>query len=123
LDSRPYKILIVDDEDSIALLLSEILKLWNHQTLYKQTVDDALKALKSEKFDVIITDMLMPEMQGDEFMEKVIREDPYYRNRFVFTTGLSINHINTQEKFLYLEKPFKIKDVKGVLEQIERLAI
>ena len=123
MDSRPYKILIVDDEDSIALLLSEILKLWNHQTLYKQTVEDALKTLKNEKFDVIITDMLMPEMQGDAFMELVIKENPYYRNRFVFTTGLSINHINTQEKFLYLEKPFKIKDVKSVLEQIEKLAI
>jgi CheY-like chemotaxis protein len=48
---------------------------------------DALKALRRERFDVIVSDVRMPGMSGGEFLERLRRDFPGMVSRLVFTTG------------------------------------
>ena len=112
-------ILVVDDDQSISFLLSEILNLWHHNVTIKHNAADALVSIEAENFDIIFTDMLMPEMNGMELVQKAIFIKPEIKRRIVFTTGMSGQSFGAEyQDFIVLEKPFKIKDVKSAIEEI-----
>src|SRR3989442_502371 len=48
---------------------------------------DALRVLRRERFDVIVSDVRMPGMSGGEFLERLRREHPAMVKRLIFTTG------------------------------------
>ena len=65
----PAKVLVVDDERSILLLLKEALTQWGYQVTVASSAADALNLLKSELFDALITDIRMPDMSGLELLK------------------------------------------------------
>jgi CheY-like chemotaxis protein len=58
------KILVVDDEQSMAQFLAIVLRKEGYQVSTVQNGRDALEKVKSEAFDVVITDIRMPGMDG-----------------------------------------------------------
>src|SRR6266850_2613341 len=62
------KILVVDDERSILVLLKEALNQWGYHVTTAASATEALGVLKSELFDALITDIRMPDMSGLEFL-------------------------------------------------------
>src|SRR5438445_539730 len=58
------KILVVDDEPSILKLLKEVLTQWGYHVVCVGTGAEALKAIRTERFDAAITDIRMPAMRG-----------------------------------------------------------
>ena len=60
------KILLVEDEDALRILLQEILAMENHQVTAASNGSEALFLAKRESFDLIITDLIMPEKDGIE---------------------------------------------------------
>jgi len=69
------RILIVDDEEKIRHILSIMLKLKGHQTQEAANGKEALGLLEQEPFDVIITDLKMPEMDGYQLLQLVKESD------------------------------------------------
>jgi len=67
------KILVVDDEKSIRLTLSKILKRNGYTAEIAEDVPSALKKLDEQEFDIVMTDIVMPKMSGLELL-KSIRE-------------------------------------------------
>ena len=65
------KILLVDDEASIRMALKEILEYESHIVIESPDAQAALKAVGQETFDLIISDIKMPKMDGLEFLSKV----------------------------------------------------
>ncbi|MBM3427636.1 MAG: sigma-54-dependent Fis family transcriptional regulator, partial [Bacteroidetes bacterium] len=65
------KILLVDDEASIRMALKEILEYESHTVIESPDALAALKAVGQETFDLIISDIKMPKMDGIEFLSKV----------------------------------------------------
>lgn len=114
------KILVVDDDVSISMLLSEILKLWQHEVTVLHNSSEALERLKHEKYDIIFTDVLMPEINGIDFLNKALEIDNAYAEKFIFITGLSAENNHELTDKMVLEKPFKIKDVQLVMEEISK---
>jgi PAS domain S-box-containing protein len=62
-------ILVVDDEPLISNLVQEILSLEGYQVKTATDGKEALKALQAQPFDVVLTDMLMPDMSGMELVQ------------------------------------------------------
>lgn len=60
------KILIVDDENDIAELISDILEDEGYLTVIKNNGADAVDAIKEEDFDLILLDVMMPDLSGTE---------------------------------------------------------
>lgn len=68
------RILIVDDEDYIRNLLVEILEGAGYEVLTAADGKEALGILEQHKVDLIMTDIIMPDMEGIEFINKVKRQ-------------------------------------------------
>ncbi len=66
-----YSILIVDDEKHMCISLSKLLNLHDFETSYETNADDALAVLRKVKFDLIITDLKMPGMDGIRFIDRI----------------------------------------------------
>lgn len=68
--------LIVDDNVAFAENLAEILREEGHEAMVTSSGPEALKAVKAEKFDAVLTDMRMPAMSGAQFVHELRGIDP-----------------------------------------------
>lgn len=114
------RVLVVDDEVSIRQLLYDILSLDTHSVALASTGTEAADLVEREAFDVIITDMKMPEMDGAEFYRQVRQRDPQQARRIIFITGDTVSP--ETRAFLQrvsnpvLSKPFKIGPLRDAIE-------
>lgn len=114
-------ILVVDDEPAIGMALKRILK--NHEVTVCSTVAEALEHIASGKhFDVIFSDLMMPQMSGEEFYRELTRRSPDAASRMVFVTGGAFTSSGTA--FLEevgnerLEKPFSATVVRELVMRL-----
>jgi CheY-like chemotaxis protein len=70
------KILVVDDEPSVRNLTVEILRRSGYQPHGVPTAREALDLLDEERFDLVVTDVVMPGMTGVEFLYELRRRQP-----------------------------------------------
>ena len=72
------RILVIDDEASLVKMVTQILERSGYEVVWKTSSPDALKAFKEnpERFDLVITDMAMPDMAGDRLAQEVNRIRP-----------------------------------------------
>jgi DNA-binding response OmpR family regulator len=69
-------ILVVDDEPAVTRVLQLQLEGAGHQVRVAHDGEQALKMLREEPFDLVITDICMPRMDGRQFCEQVRSERP-----------------------------------------------
>jgi PAS domain S-box-containing protein len=107
------RVLVVDDEalicHSIQRLLSE-----THDVAVATTGSDALALVASSRFDFILCDVMMPDMNGHELYRQVAAQHPGLERRFVFMTGALAPGVAQALEELptpWLAKPFEIEDV------------
>ena len=122
LESR--RVLVVDDEESIRLLLHDILRLDDHAVEIARSGLEAFELVRSQHFDVVITDMKMPGMDGASFYREVELRDPMLARRIIFITGDTVSP--DTRAFLQLvpnpvlSKPFKIGPLRDAIEGVLR---
>lgn len=101
-------ILIVDDEPSLRELLEEILQTHGYKVLAAENGNAALEILKHKQVDLIISDVIMPGMDGYELSQKV--RDKYPQVKIQLASGFSDDrHIKNDKYELHssiLNKPF-----------------
>lgn len=73
------RILVVDDEQEIREMLARHFKFEGYEVVTAVNGKDALKKLADERFDVMISDIMMPEMNGVDLLKTVRREYPMVR--------------------------------------------
>ena len=82
------KILIVDDEKNIVDLIQKNLKLEGYETIGAYSGLEAIKKVKTEKPDIVLLDIMMPDMDGYEVLQKIKEHD----------IGIPIIFINQADK-------------------------
>ena len=80
-------ILIVDDDRELAEILQWTLAGENFLVDVVHDGNEAMKKVSSNNYDVIVCDILMPNMRGDDFYRQATEIRPALKNRFVFITG------------------------------------
>src|SRR6266498_1541582 len=80
-------VLLIDDEEGVRRAVVSFLKRRGMHVIAVEDGGDALRVLRRERFDVIVSDVRMPGMSGGEFLERLRREHPAMVNRLIFTTG------------------------------------
>ncbi len=119
---RGLKALILDDEAIILDLLNDTLKRAGFVVDRFSSGEDALTRLAAVDYDIIISDIKMPGMDGKRFYHETRRIKPELLNRFIFITGDGVNK-HTQE-FLqgtqnaFLKKPFTIDQLTETVEKL-----
>jgi two-component system NtrC family sensor kinase len=80
-------VLLVDDEEGLRRAVVSFLTRRGMNVMAVEDGSDALRALRRERFDVIVSDVRMPGMSGAEFLQGLRREYPAMVHRLIFTTG------------------------------------
>jgi CheY-like chemotaxis protein len=120
--SRPRSILVVDDEPEIAEMLSEILSREGHRVALAGSGNDALKRVKDEDYDVILSDLKMPDLDGAGLYRRLRASHPHLLERMVFVTGdtlgLNSGHVRDLADCPLIEKPFVPNEVMQAVNRI-----
>jgi len=116
------RVLVVDDELTIRLLLHDILRLDKHNVALASSGVEAADLLERERFDIVLTDMKMPGMDGADLYRSVRQRDPAQARRIIFITGDTVSP--DTRAFLQrvsnpvLSKPFKIGPLREAIESV-----
>ena len=108
MDLKKIKILYIDDEMQNLISFKAVFRI--KYTIYTAIgAEEAMKVLKSQPIDIIITDQRMPQMTGVEFLESIIPEYPDIMR--ILLTGYAdmnavIDAVNKGKIFHYLSKPW-----------------
>jgi CheY-like chemotaxis protein len=117
-------ILIVDDEPGVAEVLAELLMIDGHQVDTVTNGAAALRRVAERPYDLILSDLRMPELDGPGLYRELERRQPALSQRMVFLTGDAMTP-ETQE-FLAgtavstIRKPFSLDEVRRVVQHMLR---
>jgi two-component system NtrC family sensor kinase len=81
------RILVVDDESEVAELIRDMLESAGHEVAVAESGAVALELLDTARFDAIVSDLRMPDMDGAELWREVGRLHPTLAGRMMFITG------------------------------------
>ncbi len=117
------KIAIVDDEEIIRRLVSDVLKTEGYEINSFANPKEALEKIKTKKFDLILTDIKMPEMDGIELIKSVHQQNP--EAGVIFMTGFadvsSAKEAVKEGAYDYILKPFDLDEIrKSVARAVEK---
>jgi CheY-like chemotaxis protein len=117
------RILVVDDEDAIRRVLQRTLERAGHSVTAVPDGREAMAAAEAEPFDVVLTDILMPEQEGLETISRLRATQPGLPIIAMSGGGLgSAGHYLHSARLLgasaTLEKPFTGTDLLGVLRDV-----
>ena len=114
------RILVVDDRLDMQNLLTEILRRVGYDVGCAENGEDALLLLEKRPFDLIITDLSMPKMDGQMLLKAVKRSRPSLP--VVVITGFGSPDTAAEMGRLgadgYLPKPFRIGEVEGLVKEL-----
>lgn len=114
-------ILVVDDEPAVVQSLSTLLELeTSHRVLTETSSARAIELARSQSVDMVISDFLMPELDGIKFLLEI--RGLYPESTLILLTGYAdkenaIRAINQVGIFQYLEKPWDNDDILTVVRQ------
>jgi two-component system cell cycle sensor histidine kinase/response regulator CckA len=115
LTSGKGRILLAEDEQIVRQMTAEILKNQGYQVTEAKNGEEALSLFRSasEQFDLVISDVTMPVMGGEELMERIRETHP--DARFLFVSGYPNNEImyeiEKNKSLAFLPKPFTPVDL------------
>ncbi|MCR4440562.1 MAG: response regulator [Peptococcaceae bacterium] len=116
------KIAVVDDEQGILLSLSLFLEMEGYSPLVFTSPLKALEVLSKEKVDLIIIDMRMPEMSGEE-MALCLRKNPFTKNIpiILFSAHETLPEVASRVGAQgILEKPFQFEKLNRMIKSVTR---
>ncbi len=113
------RVLILDDEEMVLTSLRSFLELeTDYEVVTFTSANEALEYTKKNKINLVVSDYLMPEMDGISFLAKVKEIDPNATR--IILTGYAdkenaIKAINEVSLFQYIEKPWDNDNLKLVI--------
>lgn len=111
------RVLVVDDTDLIRELLMDFFTLNGYETVTAKNGNEALNVLTQKHFNMLVTDLNMPVMNGIELIRTV-------RNLNIFLTIIGMSAAEKEREFLkagadyFLPKPFDFTYLKCVLNSV-----
>jgi PAS domain S-box-containing protein len=121
-DPSRRSILVIDDEAEIRETLADILVAAQHRVVTVASGREALQHMAVEHYDVILTDVRMPDLDGRALYQEIERRWPGRGVRVVFVTGDTL--ASTLREFVsesgrrVIEKPFLPSEVRRVVAEL-----
>jgi len=121
---RPGKILVIDDDPSLLKFLEEFLITKGHTVDAVDNANDAQKVFKKRRYDLILMDILMPDVNGIELYKQLRQLDKSVDNRMLVMTGDILG--KSTRTFLhktgvrFIEKPFDTDALMTKIDEIMR---
>jgi DNA-binding response OmpR family regulator len=120
------RILVVDDNDDIRQLVSSILSDDGHSVRLAADGESALEAIRSDPPDVVILDIMMPEMDGYTVLKTMTEEGLKRRTKVIMLTAKT-NEADWLQGYRlgaddYMTKPFTMEELAGTVTEVLRMS-
>lgn len=115
-------ILVVDDEEAVRELIADVLGGHGYEVEMARDGDDALRLCERERYDLILSDLRMPKMDGAALYRALQEKYGPAMPRMIFVTGQA--HALDYAGFLgvaavpVLAKPFTVEDLRKAVTQV-----
>jgi nitrogen-specific signal transduction histidine kinase/CheY-like chemotaxis protein len=116
------RVLLVDDETALRVSFKRLLMRHGFDVTAEPSAEDALRELRSAPYDVVVSDLRMPGLSGEEFYDRLVAEFPRLQGRVVFSSG-DLTRGETQA-FLQrtgcpsLQKPYDVVTLTTLLDDL-----
>src|SRR3989338_648269 len=113
------KILVVDDEESLREFLEIMLKREGYEITTAADGDKAIKLMKKQSFDLVLTDLQMPKVHGMEVLAQAKDMDPEIVVIVITAFGSTESAVEAMKlgAYDYITKPFKIDEIKLIIKK------
>ncbi|MFQ5705934.1 MAG: sigma-54-dependent transcriptional regulator [bacterium] len=113
------KILVVDDDPLIGLSLKEALKRWDYEVTLINEGSRVIDALQGQGYDMVFTDMRMPNVTGMDVLEKVQQLCPSTGVIMITAYGSIAQAVEAMQKgaFDFITKPYSLQKIKACLDK------
>lgn len=121
-DTQRLKVLVIDDEEDVTEILYEILSRDGHQVHVAANGNRALNMIANDDFDIILSDLRMPELDGPSLYRILEEKYPHLNERIGFITGDAMSP--KVAGFLatcgrpHLEKPITPEEVRDIVSKV-----
>lgn len=125
-DKKEKHLLLVEDDESLGYLLSEYLKIKNFQVVWTKTGKEAIKAIETEKLDLAILDIMLPDLDGFTLAGHIKQQHPELPFLFLSARSLKIDVLKgfALGAVDYLKKPIDEEElVARINNLLDRLII
>jgi len=116
------RILLAEDDESMRRFLAKALQNAGHEVVSFGQGDEAYSCLQRDVFDILLTDIVMPEMDGIELARRAAETDPTLK--IMFITGFAAVALSpesdTPKDAKVISKPFHLRDL---VDEVERLMV
>ena len=112
------KILLVEDEEDVRRVVTNMLETIGFEPLVAHSPQQALTMLRKETVDLLVSDVIMPQMRGPELYQEALKLNPNLVALFVsgYTQEVMIEMPTGDERVNFLSKPFTIAQLKQAIE-------
>jgi two-component system, cell cycle sensor histidine kinase and response regulator CckA len=104
---EPARVLVVDDEESIRTYVDRVLTKAGYRTTLATGGPDAIGVAAADRFDLLLTDVMMPDMTGAELARRLRQTNPLLKVLYLtgYTDQLFTEKVTLWEDEAFLEKP------------------
>jgi len=127
-EDEAYTLLIVEDNIELLMLMKQLLQQYYHVLTASNGVE-ALDVVKAHEIDLIVSDVMMPEMDGNE-LTALLKQDPDYSHLPIILLTAKTQDEDRQESLMigaddYITKPFKLGElqirINNIIENRKRI--
>jgi PAS domain S-box-containing protein len=119
-EQKQLNVLVVDDEKIVCELASEMLSTLGHRAFIASSGSEGLEILKEEDIDLVVLDLVMPEMNGQEVFRRIKGLDS--ATPVVISSGYSedevVRKLLREGAVSFLKKPYRLEDFSSVLDRV-----
>lgn len=127
--AKNARVLVVDDNAVNLKVAAGIFSKYGIEIAVATSGEDGIRKLESEKYDLVLMDMVMPDLCGDEVLRLIRAKEDHYYKELPFVALTAQNGANVREEMLelgfqeYLAKPIKRRYLEKCLQEFlpERL--
>ena len=114
------RVLIVDDEPSVRSAIQMMLKYYGYNAQAVDSGDKALALCETNRFDLVITDYMMPEMNGGELAFRIKQRWP--KQKIIMVTAFAEDFLADSEHAglldCVLSKPFSLAELHAAISRV-----
>ncbi len=114
-------ILLVEDEEAVRMFSSRALRDKGYKVLEASSGEEALKIIQNgEKFDLLITDVVMPKIDGPTLNNKIRENIPNLKTIFIsgYSEDTFRQDLGRNSNIHFLQKPFSLKDLAKKVKEV-----
>ena len=119
---RKAQVLVVDDEEPVLALIRGTLEHSGYRVDAVTNCRDALAQVKNTPYDLVILDLLLPDMNGFVLSQEISRIRPRLKERILFISAVlfgknTVEHLSSMGAG-FLPKPFEVDSLLAAVEKI-----